>query len=73
MLRFCPRRLLYFLFVSHRLRQLARNHDFRHDDPIPIRSDQVRFVNEDVAFVFYGLDVCVDERYWKIVDYMGRM
>lgn len=27
---------------------------FRHDDPIPIRRDQVRFVNEDVAFVFMG-------------------
>ena len=27
---------------------------FRHDDPIPIPRDQVRFVNERVGFVFMG-------------------
>lgn len=27
---------------------------FRHDDPVPIPRDQVRFVNDRVAFVFMG-------------------
>jgi hypothetical protein len=27
---------------------------FRHDDPIPIRRNQVRFVNDRVAFAYMG-------------------
>ncbi|MEQ1923119.1 MAG: hypothetical protein ABL952_11495 [Pyrinomonadaceae bacterium] len=27
---------------------------FRHDDPMPIRTNQVQFVNDEVAYVFMG-------------------
>ncbi len=27
---------------------------FRHDDPVPIPHDQVRFVNDRIGFVFMG-------------------
>jgi hypothetical protein len=44
---------------------------FRHDDPVKIRSDQVRFVNEQVGYVFMGWLYAVTTdggRTWSVWD-----
>jgi len=44
---------------------------FRHDDPVPIPQDQIRFVNDRVAFVFMGWMYAVTDdggRTWTVCD-----
>ena len=39
---------------------------FRHDDPIPIPRDQIRFVNDRVGFVFIELHTNDYGRHWSL-------
>jgi hypothetical protein len=46
----------YYIFESRQIRsgdwhQVMK---FRHDDPVPVPRDQIRFVNGQIAFVFMG-------------------
>jgi hypothetical protein len=46
----------YYVFESsrHDSNQWGEIMTFRHDDPVPIPRDQIRFVNDSTAFVFMG-------------------
>lgn len=46
----------YYVFESsrHDSNQWGEIMTFRHDDPVPIPRDQIRFVNDSTTFVFMG-------------------
>jgi hypothetical protein len=63
----------YYTFLSARISsdQWEEIMTFRHDDPIPIRTNQVHFVNDDVAFVFMGWKFAATTdtgRHWTVWD-----
>lgn len=51
---FVPGAYYTFSFAPINSDNLSEIMTFRHDDPIPIRKNQVQFVSDDIAFVYMG-------------------